>query len=84
MPSRSFSFLLHQPCAFIRETYLVNVRVETLSLLAISAFGTPPDGGERKEPGPGEVVHISVGIPHQLLVDAGKEFTYFVVKIHAK
>jgi mannose-6-phosphate isomerase-like protein (cupin superfamily) len=29
----------------------------------------------------GDVVHIPAKIPHQLLVPAGKEFTYFVVKV---
>ena len=38
-------------------------------------------GGERKPLGPGDVVHIPARIPHQLLVPAGKEFTYFVVKV---
>ena len=46
--------------------------------------GSSISGGERKALGPGDVVHISAAIPHQLLVDAGKEFTYFVVKIDAK
>jgi mannose-6-phosphate isomerase-like protein (cupin superfamily) len=38
-------------------------------------------GGERKTLGPGDVVHIPARIPHQLLVPAGKEFTYFVIKV---
>jgi mannose-6-phosphate isomerase-like protein (cupin superfamily) len=38
-------------------------------------------GGERKPLGPGDVVHIPAKIPHQLLVPAGKEFTYFVIKV---
>jgi len=38
-------------------------------------------GGERKALGPGDIVHIPAMVPHQLLVPAGKEFTYFVVKI---
>jgi mannose-6-phosphate isomerase-like protein (cupin superfamily) len=37
--------------------------------------------GERKPLGPGDVVHIPAKIPHQLLVPAGKEFTYFVIKV---
>jgi len=38
-------------------------------------------GGERKTLAPGDVVHIPARIPHQLLVPAGKEFTYFVIKV---
>jgi mannose-6-phosphate isomerase-like protein (cupin superfamily) len=38
-------------------------------------------GGERKTLGPGDVVHIPAKVPHQLLVPAGKEFTYFVIKV---
>jgi len=38
-------------------------------------------GGERKALAAGDVVHIPARIPHQLLVPAGKEFTYFVMKV---
>ena len=38
-------------------------------------------GGERKTLAPGDVVHIPAKIPHQLLIPAGKEFTYFVMKV---
>jgi uncharacterized RmlC-like cupin family protein len=31
--------------------------------------------------GVGDVVHIPVKVPHQLLVEPGKQFTYFVVKV---
>ena len=43
--------------------------------------GAAVKGGARKTLGPGDVVHIPARIPHQLLVPAGKEFTYFVVKV---
>ena len=46
--------------------------------------GSSISGGERKALGPGDVVHIPAGIPHQLLMNAGRHFTYFVVKIDAK
>ena len=46
--------------------------------------GPSIQGGERKTLGPGDIVHIPAGIPHQLLVPAGKEFTYFVIKVDAK
>jgi mannose-6-phosphate isomerase-like protein (cupin superfamily) len=38
-------------------------------------------GGERKTLVVGDVVHIPAKVPHQLLVPAGKEFTYFVIKV---
>jgi mannose-6-phosphate isomerase-like protein (cupin superfamily) len=38
-------------------------------------------GGERKALAPGDVVHIPPKVPHQLLVGAGTEFTYFVIKV---
>jgi mannose-6-phosphate isomerase-like protein (cupin superfamily) len=38
-------------------------------------------GGERKSLGPGDVVHIPAKVAHQLLIPAGQEFTYFVVKV---
>ena len=41
-------------------------------------------GGTQEALDPGDVVHIPAGIPHQLLVDAGNHFTYFVVKIDTK
>ena len=45
--------------------------------------GPSISGGERKALAPGDIVHIPAGIPHQLLVPAGKEFTYFVIKVDA-
>jgi mannose-6-phosphate isomerase-like protein (cupin superfamily) len=38
-------------------------------------------GGEKKALAAGDVVHIPPKVPHQLLVPAGKEFTYFVIKV---
>ena len=38
------------------------------------------DGGERTKLAAGDLVNIPANIPHQLLVPAGKQFTYFVVK----
>ena len=38
-------------------------------------------GGEKKALAAGDVVHIPARVPHQLLVPAGKEFTYFVMKV---
>jgi mannose-6-phosphate isomerase-like protein (cupin superfamily) len=38
-------------------------------------------GGTQKKIGPGDIVFIPAKVPHQLLVDKGKHFTYFVVKV---
>ena len=43
--------------------------------------GTSIDGGERHKLAPGDIIHIPAGTPHQLLVDKGTPFTYFVVKV---
>ena len=38
-------------------------------------------GGMEKKLSPGDVVTIPAKMPHQIKLDAGKEFTYFVVKV---
>lgn len=38
-------------------------------------------GGAKHAIAAGDVVHIPAKVPHQLLVPAGTEFTYFVIKI---
>lgn len=38
-------------------------------------------GGARVKLGPGDMVRIPARVPHQLLLDGGHEFTYFVVKV---
>ncbi len=43
--------------------------------------GSSIEGGERHVLATGDVVHISAGVPHQLLLEKGKPFTYFVVKV---
>jgi len=43
--------------------------------------GPSINGGEEKKLAAGDVVHIPANIPHQLLLDAGKQFTYAVVKV---
>jgi mannose-6-phosphate isomerase-like protein (cupin superfamily) len=40
-------------------------------------------GGTSTRLAAGDVVHIAFKVPHQLLVDKGKQITYFVVKIDA-
>lgn len=37
--------------------------------------------GAKKKLATGDMVHIPAGMPHQLLVDNGKQFTYFVIKV---
>lgn len=41
-------------------------------------------GGERKPLAAGDVVHIPAKMPHQLLIEKGHQFTYFVVKVETK
>jgi mannose-6-phosphate isomerase-like protein (cupin superfamily) len=43
--------------------------------------GPSINGGEEKKLAAGDVVHIPAKVPHQLLLDAGKQFTYAVVKV---
>jgi mannose-6-phosphate isomerase-like protein (cupin superfamily) len=43
--------------------------------------GTAITGGERHHLALGDAVHIPAGVPHQLLVEPGHTFTYFVVKV---
>ncbi len=38
-------------------------------------------GGERHTLATGDIIHIPAGTPHQLLLEKGKPFTYFVVKV---
>jgi mannose-6-phosphate isomerase-like protein (cupin superfamily) len=43
--------------------------------------GVSVKGGTNQELRTGDVVHISAGVPHQMLVAEGNSVTYFVVKI---
>jgi len=43
--------------------------------------GASIKGGQRHSIGAGDIVHIPARTPHQLLMPAGQEFTYFVIKI---
>lgn len=40
--------------------------------------------GQRFRLGPGDVLHIPANTAHQTLVDDGKQFTYFVMKVDSK
>lgn len=46
--------------------------------------GSGVQGGTKHKLAAGDVVTIPPGMPHQLILDAGKQFTYFVVKVEAK
>lgn len=43
--------------------------------------GTSIAGGEQRALPLGSVIHIPAGVPHQLLVEKGQPFTYFVMKV---
>lgn len=43
--------------------------------------GSSIKGGERRELKPGDIVHISAGVPHRFLVKSGKELTCVFVKV---
>lgn len=46
--------------------------------------GASINGGESRKLVLGDIVHIPAGMPHQLLLEPGQKFTYFVVKIDSK
>jgi mannose-6-phosphate isomerase-like protein (cupin superfamily) len=46
--------------------------------------GTSIADGNKRKLEAGDIVHIPFKTPHQLIVDSGKEITYFVVKIDAQ
>lgn len=46
--------------------------------------GTGIDGGSKHALAAGDVVHMPANTPHQLLLDPGKQFTYFVIKVDVK
>jgi mannose-6-phosphate isomerase-like protein (cupin superfamily) len=43
--------------------------------------GTSIEGGDRRQVAEGDVIHIPANTPHQLVIENGKPFTYFVVKV---
>ena len=45
--------------------------------------GISIEGGTRSRIAPGDIVHIPAKTPHQLLLDKGAAFTYFVFKVNA-
>jgi mannose-6-phosphate isomerase-like protein (cupin superfamily) len=46
--------------------------------------GPSINGGEKTKLAPGDVAHIPVKVPHQLLLAPGAKFTYLIVKIDDK
>ena len=40
------------------------------------------EGGTRQILSRGDVIHVPAGTPHQLILDQGKDFQAFVIKIH--
>ena len=46
--------------------------------------GPSMEGGEKKLLGPGDILHIPAGVPHQFVVPSGKQITYFELKVPAK
>jgi len=45
--------------------------------------GPSIQGAQNRELGPGDVVNIPAGTPHQLLLKAGTKLSYLVVKVQA-
>jgi mannose-6-phosphate isomerase-like protein (cupin superfamily) len=43
--------------------------------------GSSISGGQKHELAKGAVIHIPAGVPHQLLIEKGVPFTYFVLKV---
>ncbi|HWC00762.1 MAG TPA: hypothetical protein VG672_28845 [Bryobacteraceae bacterium] len=46
--------------------------------------GASINGGEKRTLGPGDIVNIPSKIAHQVLVGAGKQVTYAIVKVNEK
>jgi mannose-6-phosphate isomerase-like protein (cupin superfamily) len=46
--------------------------------------GPAVSGGTKRKLGPGDFLTIPAGVPHQMLLDAGGEITYAVVKVNTK
>ena len=44
--------------------------------------GSSVRGGYRREIGPGDVVHVPVGVPHQLILPEGESFLYDLTKFN--
>jgi mannose-6-phosphate isomerase-like protein (cupin superfamily) len=43
--------------------------------------GASIEGGEKHALHTGDIIHIPAGVPHQLLIEKGKPFAYFILKV---
>jgi mannose-6-phosphate isomerase-like protein (cupin superfamily) len=43
--------------------------------------GSAVEGGSTTELHTGDTVHIPAGVPHQLVIESGKDFVYYVIKV---
>ena len=67
------------------ETLIVGgTIVEQKTVKPHEVRGTAIEGGEKREIGPGDIIHIPSNIPHQLKIAAGTKFTYLVIKVDNK
>jgi mannose-6-phosphate isomerase-like protein (cupin superfamily) len=46
--------------------------------------GASISGGEKKQLSVGDIVHIPVRVPHQVLLEGNGQFTYAVIKVDSK
>jgi uncharacterized RmlC-like cupin family protein len=58
--------------------------VNGMTTAANEIRGTSIEGGERQALKPGDVVHIPVKTPHQVLLDAGQTLDYVVLKVDSQ
>jgi len=70
-------FVVEGSASILTGGKLVNAHTEKPGELR----GTSIEGGQRQALAKGAVIHIPAGTPHQLLIEKGKPFTYFVVKV---
>jgi len=67
----------HGAATLVTGGRLVNGRTQKAGEIR----GSSIEGGERHSVATGDIIHIPAGVPHQLLVEKGQPFTYFVIKV---
>ncbi len=73
---------LHEMVADGEATLVTGGEVANAKQTAVNEIrGTMVKGGEKKKISAGDIIYIPAKTPHQLLVEKGKQFTYFVVKV---